>query len=153
MREGCSYKYPPLSITRYSFIQLCELKQCRVKNLPHGLTRQHRVRTSSCGTTRYIAFVEKAQEQITDVRPKLFRCRLGLLSCRSSNALMSAFSSAVTKSQLHFLFLICFSTGSWLVLTHSAFLLIISSHFWPETIFLIFLLDILQHGIYDILCL
>ena len=36
MREGCSYTYPPLSIARYSFIQLSELEQCRVKNLAHG---------------------------------------------------------------------------------------------------------------------
>ena len=33
MREGCSYTYPPLSIVRYSFIQLSELEQCRVKKL------------------------------------------------------------------------------------------------------------------------
>ena len=33
MHEGCSYTYPPLSIARYSFIQLSELEQCRVKNL------------------------------------------------------------------------------------------------------------------------
>ena len=33
MREGCSYTYPPLSIARYSFIQLSELEQCRVKQL------------------------------------------------------------------------------------------------------------------------
>ena len=31
MREGCSYTYPQLSIARYSFIQLSELEQCRVK--------------------------------------------------------------------------------------------------------------------------
>ena len=31
MREGCSYTYPPLSIVTYSFIQLSELEQCRVK--------------------------------------------------------------------------------------------------------------------------
>ena len=31
MCEGCSYTYPPLSIARYSFIQLSELEQCRVK--------------------------------------------------------------------------------------------------------------------------
>ena len=36
MREGCSYKYPLLSIARYSFIQLFELEQCRVKKLAHG---------------------------------------------------------------------------------------------------------------------
>ena len=36
MREGCSYTYPPLSIVRYSFIQLSELEQCRVKNLAEG---------------------------------------------------------------------------------------------------------------------
>ena len=28
--------YPPLSITRYSFIQLSELEQCRVKKLAQG---------------------------------------------------------------------------------------------------------------------
>ena len=33
MREGCSYTYPPLSIHRYSFIQLSELEQCRLKKL------------------------------------------------------------------------------------------------------------------------
>ena len=31
MREGWSYTYPPLSIARYSFIQLSEMEQCRVK--------------------------------------------------------------------------------------------------------------------------
>ena len=31
MREGCSYTYPPLPIVRYSFIQLSELEQYRVK--------------------------------------------------------------------------------------------------------------------------
>ena len=36
MREGCSYTYTPLSIVRYSFKQLSELEQCRVKNLAHG---------------------------------------------------------------------------------------------------------------------
>ena len=45
MREGCSYTYPPLSIARCSFIQLSELEQCRVKNLPKGLTPQHRIQT------------------------------------------------------------------------------------------------------------
>ena len=33
MCEGCSYTYPPLSIARYSFIQVHELEQCRVKKL------------------------------------------------------------------------------------------------------------------------
>ena len=33
MCEGCSYTYPPLSITRYSFIQLSELEQRRVIKL------------------------------------------------------------------------------------------------------------------------
>ena len=36
MREGCSYTYPPLSIVRYSVIQLYELEQCRVKTLAQG---------------------------------------------------------------------------------------------------------------------
>ena len=36
MREGCSYTYPPLSIASYSFIQLSELEQCRVKELAKG---------------------------------------------------------------------------------------------------------------------
>ena len=36
MREGCSYTYPPLSIARYSLIQLSELEQCRVKKLALG---------------------------------------------------------------------------------------------------------------------
>ena len=36
MHEGCSYTHPPLSIARYSFIQLSELEQCRVKKLARG---------------------------------------------------------------------------------------------------------------------
>ena len=36
MHRGCTYTYPPLSIARYSFIQLRELEQCRVKNLAQG---------------------------------------------------------------------------------------------------------------------
>ena len=34
--KGCAYTYPPLSIARYSFIQLSELEQCRVKKLSQG---------------------------------------------------------------------------------------------------------------------
>ena len=45
MHGGCSYTYPPLSIARYSFIQLSKLEQCRVKNLPKVLTLQNRIRT------------------------------------------------------------------------------------------------------------
>ena len=44
MREGCSYTYPPLSIARYSFIQLSELKQCRVKKRAHGFHTAARIR-------------------------------------------------------------------------------------------------------------
>ena len=36
MREGCSYTYTTLSIARYSFVQLSELEQCRVKKLAQG---------------------------------------------------------------------------------------------------------------------
>ena len=36
VREGCSYTYAPLSIIRYSFIQLSELEQCRVKKVAQG---------------------------------------------------------------------------------------------------------------------
>ena len=36
MRKGCSYTYPPLSIAGYSFIQLSELEQCRVKKLANS---------------------------------------------------------------------------------------------------------------------
>ena len=36
MRKGCSYTYPPLSVARYSFIQLSELEQCRVKKPAQG---------------------------------------------------------------------------------------------------------------------
>ena len=36
MCEGCSYTYPPLSIARYSFRQLSELEQCRVKKRAQG---------------------------------------------------------------------------------------------------------------------
>ena len=36
MREGGSYTHPPLSIARYSFIQLSELEQCRVTKLAQG---------------------------------------------------------------------------------------------------------------------
>ena len=45
MREGCSYTYPPLSIARYSFIQLSELEQCRVKKLAQGFNTAARIRT------------------------------------------------------------------------------------------------------------
>ena len=45
MREGCSYTYPPLSIVRYSFIQLSELEQCRVKKLAQGFNAAARIRT------------------------------------------------------------------------------------------------------------
>ena len=45
MREGCSYTYPPLSIARYSFIQLSELEQCRVKKLAQGFNTAARTRT------------------------------------------------------------------------------------------------------------
>ena len=34
MHEGCFYKYPPLPIARYSFIQLIELEQCRETTCP-----------------------------------------------------------------------------------------------------------------------
>ena len=36
MRECCSYTYPPLSIASYSYIQLSELEQCRMKKLAEG---------------------------------------------------------------------------------------------------------------------
>ena len=37
MGEGCSNTYPPqFSMARYSFIQLSELEQCRVKTLAQG---------------------------------------------------------------------------------------------------------------------
>ena len=36
MRDGCSYTYLPLSIARYSFIQLSELELCRVNKLTQG---------------------------------------------------------------------------------------------------------------------
>ena len=35
-REGFSYTYPPLSIAIYSFMQLSELEQCRVKKRAQG---------------------------------------------------------------------------------------------------------------------
>ena len=36
MLEGCSYTWPPLSIARYSCLQLSELEQCRVNKLGQG---------------------------------------------------------------------------------------------------------------------
>ena len=42
MREGTN---PPLSIVRYSFIQLSELEQCRVKKLAQGFNTAARIRT------------------------------------------------------------------------------------------------------------
>ena len=45
MREGCSYTYPPLSIVRYSFKQLSELEQCRVKKLVQGFNAAAMIRT------------------------------------------------------------------------------------------------------------
>ena len=45
MHKGCSYTYLPLSIVRYSFIQLSELEQCRVKKLAQGFNTAARIRT------------------------------------------------------------------------------------------------------------
>ena len=39
------HKYPPMSIARYSFIQLSELEQRKVKTLAQGLTWEHRIHT------------------------------------------------------------------------------------------------------------
>ena len=39
LREDFSLPYPPLSIARYSFIQLSELRQCGVKQIPQ--TSEH----------------------------------------------------------------------------------------------------------------
>ena len=36
MHEGCLYTYPPLSVARYSLIQLSELEQCRMKKRAQG---------------------------------------------------------------------------------------------------------------------
>ena len=35
------YKYPPMSIARYSCIQLDKLEQCEMKETAEGLTQQH----------------------------------------------------------------------------------------------------------------
>ena len=40
MRECCSYTYPPLSIARYSFIQLSGLEQRRVNKLAQGFNTE-----------------------------------------------------------------------------------------------------------------
>jgi len=40
MRECCSYTYLRTYIAIYLFKQLSELEQCRVENLPKGLTQQ-----------------------------------------------------------------------------------------------------------------
>ena len=37
--------YPPLSVVRYSFIQLSEMKLRRMNELPKGSTQQHRIWT------------------------------------------------------------------------------------------------------------
>ncbi|KAK2178359.1 hypothetical protein NP493_546g02045 [Ridgeia piscesae] len=37
-QKGCLYTYPSLSTAKYSFIQLSELEQCKVKQLPNVLT-------------------------------------------------------------------------------------------------------------------
>ena len=42
MREDYLYTY--MSIYRYSFIQMSELRQCRVNKFAQDLTRQHRIR-------------------------------------------------------------------------------------------------------------
>ena len=39
------HKYPPLYVARYSFIQLSELEQCRVKRFARVSTRRHRIRS------------------------------------------------------------------------------------------------------------
>ena len=45
MRDGCLFKFPPLSIARYLknylFIQLSELEQCKVKKLPNVSRAAH----------------------------------------------------------------------------------------------------------------
>ena len=45
MHEGCSYKYPPLSAARYSFIELSELELFRMNKLAQDFTWQHRIST------------------------------------------------------------------------------------------------------------
>ena len=45
MRIAFIHKYPTLCIARYSFIQLSELEQYRLKTIAHGLKPQHRNRT------------------------------------------------------------------------------------------------------------
>ena len=47
MCKGCLYTHPPLSIARYSFIQLSELEQCRVKKLAEGFNTTAQVSNSS----------------------------------------------------------------------------------------------------------
>ena len=36
LREDCSFRYPPLSVARYSFIQLSELWQCGMNDIAKG---------------------------------------------------------------------------------------------------------------------
>ena len=44
VRRLLVHKYPVLSISRYSFIQMSEMKQDILKHLFQRLTRQHRIR-------------------------------------------------------------------------------------------------------------
>ena len=51
MCEGCSYTYQPLSIARYSFIQLSELELCRGKKLAQGFNTAAQV-LNPCSRSR-----------------------------------------------------------------------------------------------------
>ena len=76
MREGCSYTYPPLSIVRYSFIQLSELELCRVTNIAQGF-ETHRNQDSNPGS----------RSRESEALP-LSHCALqggGGIHCRTSN--------------------------------------------------------------------
>ena len=73
LRRLLVHKYSSLSIARYSFIQLSELEQCRVKKLAQGFTWQHRIRT-------WVLLVES---------PMLYPWATVLLLCRLSCLVLS----------------------------------------------------------------
>ena len=54
MHEG-SYTYPPLSMARYSFIQLSELEQCRVKKPAWGFNTTAQDSNPGCCSRESVA--------------------------------------------------------------------------------------------------
>ena len=55
MCEGCSYRYAPLSVANYSFIQLSELEQCRMKKHVQGFNAAAKDSKPGCLSREFLA--------------------------------------------------------------------------------------------------